>query len=260
MSKNGLLTARCVWLATILLMAPSLHGWAEAADVAVITRGDRVELASHLSPDKYTLFDFYADWCTGCRQIEPIVSDLAAEHADHLAVRKIDIVSWSSPVAGQYRLRSLPHLMLFDPEGEMLTQGGPGLVLGLLESRLGADPANSLQSPTTIRTDQDASFIAFLFVAVALLAVAGLLYSSLRRPQAAQPSMPASSPDASDAEPGWFVIIQGSLEGPFSATQLDDMCKRSVLNPEAKVRRQGEVSWQTLSDVISYVTVPSQQE
>jgi thioredoxin 1 len=245
---NELPIARRAWLVMILLLLPPLLGWAEGADVTVITHGDRVELTSHLSPGKYTLFDFYADWCVGCRQIEPIVSGLAADHAGDLAVRKIDIVSWSSPVAGQYRLRSIPHLKLFNPEGEMLAQGDPGSVLDLLEIRLGADLASSRLNPTTTGPTR---FLGFLLVTIALAAVAGLLYSSLRRPPAAaQPLLYEPPPDSSDPEPGWFVIIQGSLEGPFAASQLDDMCKRSVLTSETKVRRKGEVTWQTLGEVI----------
>jgi thiol-disulfide isomerase/thioredoxin len=246
---NELSIARRAWLVMILLLVSPLLGWSESADVTVIARGDRVELSSHLVTGKFTLFDFYADWCSGCRQIEPIVSGLAADHAGQLAVRKIDIVRWSSPVAGQYRLRSIPHLVLFNPEGELLADGDPGSVLSLLESRLGAESTG--RSLTTTTADQGSGFLGFFMVAVALLAVSALLYGSLRRPS---PDVRASSDTPSSAAPagesGWFVIIQGSLEGPFSATQLDDMCKRSVLSPEAKVRRKGEVSWQSLNEVI----------
>jgi thiol-disulfide isomerase/thioredoxin len=217
--------------------------------MATIAHGDQVDLGSHLVESKYTLFDFYADWCPGCRQLEPYVKDLADEHPEQLAVRKIDIVRWGSPVASQYRLSSIPHLILFSPQGELLAQGDPGSVLDLLQSRLGT----SLRQPSAAA---GRSGLTFFFVAIALVVVAGLLFSSLRRPEPVPPLLQEAPvvnqpPATGDAGEAWFVIIQGSLEGPFSATQLDDMVQRSVLTPDTQVRRHGESSWHLVSDIIS---------
>jgi thiol-disulfide isomerase/thioredoxin len=94
---------------------------APPGDVAVIARGENVEIDPHLAAGKYTLIDFYADWCPNCRRVGPVLDDLARRRPD-LAVRKINIVSWDSPVARQYGITVLPHLKLYGPHGELLAE------------------------------------------------------------------------------------------------------------------------------------------
>jgi thiol-disulfide isomerase/thioredoxin len=93
-----------------------------AADIRVITKGQPVDLRDHLVPGKYTLVDYYADWCPPCRELSPLLEELARLHPN-LAIRKVDIVDWSHPVAEQQGVRDLPYLRLFDPEGNLLSDG-----------------------------------------------------------------------------------------------------------------------------------------
>lgn len=95
---------------------------AAAADVRVISKGEPVNLRDYLVPGKYTLFDYYADWCPPCRELSPQLVELARRHPD-LAVRKIDIVDWSHPVAAQQGVQGLPFLRLFGPDGAMIREG-----------------------------------------------------------------------------------------------------------------------------------------
>jgi len=64
------------------------------------------------------LVDFYADWCGPCKQLEPIVEELAAE--TDAAVAKVDIDAHQS-LAGQYGVRSVPTMVLFS-DGEPVEQ------------------------------------------------------------------------------------------------------------------------------------------
>ena len=68
-----------------------------AGDVAVVSRGEPVDLETHAVAGKYTLYDFYADWCPPCRVLDVQLRDLASRH-DNVAVRKIDIIDWTTPV------------------------------------------------------------------------------------------------------------------------------------------------------------------
>jgi thiol-disulfide isomerase/thioredoxin len=93
------------------------------ADIQVITHGQEVDLTAHLASGKYTLFDFYAVWCPPCRTLSPALERLAEHHPDTLAIRKIDIVDWTMPVAAQHRIVELPYLMLYDRSGRKVAEG-----------------------------------------------------------------------------------------------------------------------------------------
>ena len=107
-----------VLAAVMLNCGPDVRG-----DIAVITHGEEVDLEGHLVSGKYTVFDFYAVWCPPCRILSPALERLAEQNPGELAIRKVDIVDWTQPVAEQHGIRSLPYLILFDPEGGPVAEG-----------------------------------------------------------------------------------------------------------------------------------------
>lgn len=58
------------------------------------------------------LVDFGADWCHPCKQLDPIVEDLAQEWKDRVKVHKIDIDTNVSTTM-QMGVMSVPTLILF---------------------------------------------------------------------------------------------------------------------------------------------------
>src|SRR5213592_4083428 len=122
--RNLLLVGGGLLVAAALLGAYALNREpAEGADVRIIARGERVDIQAHAVPGKYTVFDFYAVWCPPCRALSPALEKLASRNTRNLAIRKVDIVDWTMPVAEQYGVEELPYLVLFDGNGRKLAVG-----------------------------------------------------------------------------------------------------------------------------------------
>ena len=65
-----------------------------------------------LKSSKPVLVDYWADWCTPCKQIAPIIEELAAEHGDKISFVKLD-TNDNTAVPTQYGIMSIPTLQLF---------------------------------------------------------------------------------------------------------------------------------------------------
>ncbi len=65
------------------------------------------------------LVDFYADWCGPCQMLGPILEEVAAEQSD-VKIVKLNVDNAQS-IAGQYRVMSIPTMILFN-DGEVVDQ------------------------------------------------------------------------------------------------------------------------------------------
>jgi len=67
-----------------------------------------------------TMVDFTATWCSPCRQLAPIVEQLADAYVGKIKVGKLDIDE-SQATAQKYRIRGVPTLLFFRG-GEVIDQ------------------------------------------------------------------------------------------------------------------------------------------
>lgn len=72
-----------------------------------------------LNSDKPVLVDFWAEWCTPCRMIAPILEEIA-NNQDNLDIVKLN-TDENPELAAKYGITSIPALKVFD-RGEVVKE------------------------------------------------------------------------------------------------------------------------------------------
>jgi thiol-disulfide isomerase/thioredoxin len=92
--------------------------------------GEPINLQPYIVAGRYTVFDFASQYCPPCREATVHFKMLAQKYPNHYAFRRIDInrpgvvgIDWASPLAQQYALQSIPHLVIYGPNKRLVAEG-----------------------------------------------------------------------------------------------------------------------------------------
>jgi len=67
--------------------------------------------------DKPCIIDFYADWCGPCKQVAPVLEDLAKEYEGKVDIYKIDTED-QQELAAAFGIRSIPSILFCPQDGQ----------------------------------------------------------------------------------------------------------------------------------------------
>ena len=116
--RNGAIAIAAIVLGLGLVFASQFQG--EQVSLESLAQ-QAVPLEVAQTNGKPTLIEFYADWCTSCRQMAPTIGELEDTFAGDInfVMLNVDNTKWL-PELTSYRVNGIPHFEFLDEGGQSL--------------------------------------------------------------------------------------------------------------------------------------------
>lgn len=113
--RNGLIAIAAVIVAVGLYLGT--HTRTHSSSLESLA-DQSVPLEVALTNGKPTLLEFYADWCTTCRTMAPMMAQLKQDLSGEInfVMLNVDNPKWL-PELEHYRVNGIPHFVFMDPQG-----------------------------------------------------------------------------------------------------------------------------------------------
>jgi len=83
-------------------------------NIFIVNLDDFQSLVIDASHNKPILVDLWAEWCSPCRVIAPLLEKIAHEFENQLGIAKVEVdEDENMKLAGHYKVRGFPTLILF---------------------------------------------------------------------------------------------------------------------------------------------------
>lgn len=109
--------------------APAANAALPAGNGEVVTLTDAAMLAPGTVADRLLVVDFNAVWCGPCRQLAPVMEEMAKKYADKATFVSVDIDKYGELMAAYDLGNAIPVVLFIKPDGTREHYVGTGDLL-----------------------------------------------------------------------------------------------------------------------------------